>query len=40
MFCIAAGFATQRRRRPATLADVATSSSREKRPRQLLDQFF
>ena len=40
MFSLVAGFAMRRRRRPAALADVATSSSGEKRPRRLLDQFF
>ena len=34
MFSLATRFATRRRRRPATLEGVATSSSREKRPRR------
>ena len=33
MFSLAVRFATRRRRRPTTLEGVATSSSREKRPR-------
>ena len=34
MFSLAVGFSTRRRRRPATLEGVATSSSGEKRPRR------
>ena len=34
MFSLAARFATRRRRRPATLEGVATSSSKEKQPRR------
>ena len=37
MFSLAVEFAVRRRRRPVALADVATSSSREKRPRRLLN---
>ena len=34
MFSLAVGFATRRRRWPATLEGVATSSSRKNRPRR------